>query len=160
MKKSPSSPQRSLRGRAIQHLARREHSRAELSKKLADFGTAEEIGNTLQELENSGLLSDTRAAEAYVRSHATRFGTARLIYDLRNRGIKPELIDASLHQEGIADELQRARELWQRKFFGVIAKDRQEWARQARFLQSRGFSTEIIRKLLKTPSDTEEFESE
>jgi regulatory protein len=48
----------------------------------------------------------------------------------------------------LPDELERAREIWARKFASPPA-DAREWARQARFIQSRGFSTDIIRRLLK-----------
>lgn len=158
MKTRPGSPQLALRLRAVGLLARREHSRAELATKLAPLGTSEEIGTVLDRLEQTGMLSDARAANAYVRGHAVRFGVAKLKHSLRSKGISDELIAASLAQEGMADEWQRARELWRRKFGGRqpaahAARDAREWARQARFLQSRGFSVEIIRKLLKTPDD-------
>ena len=152
----PGGPRSSLRGQAVKLLARRDHSRAELSKKLAPLGTAEEVNAVLAELELSGLLSDARAAAAYVRGHAARFGAAKLSHSLRAKGISTELIEASLGQQDLGDEMQRARELWQRKFGrqpAPDARDAKEWARQARFLQSRGFSTEIIRKLLKSTDD-------
>jgi regulatory protein len=104
------------------------------------------------------LLSDARAAAAYVRGHAARFGAAKLDHSLRAKGINAELIEASLAQQGLGDELQRARELWRRKFGNKPRQahdipDAKEWARQARFLQSRGFSVDIIRKLLKAPDN-------
>ena len=158
MKALPGNPQPSLRGQAVKLLARREHSRSELAKKLSPFATLEEINAVLDQLEQTGLLSDARAAAAYVRSHAARFGTAKLNHALRSKGIDAELIEASLAQQELGGELQRARELWQRKFgsrqqSGQVARGTKEWARQARFLQSRGFSAEIIRKLLKAPDD-------
>jgi regulatory protein len=129
-------------------LARREHSRAELERKLAADGTEEEIANVLTQLEAEGLLSDARAAGAYLRAHAGRFGVARLRQDLRKRGLSPELAPDDLADLG--DELGRARAVWAKKFAAAPA-DAQDWARQARFLQSRGFATDIIRKLLKSP---------
>ena len=159
MKNPPQGPQPTLRGRAIKLLARREHSRAELAKKLAvqadrtvAAASKEDIDSVLDQLEKSGLLSDARAAEAYVRGHAARFGTAKLSYSLRSRGIDSAVIEASLAQEGLADERTRATEVWRSKF-GDRPRDAREWARQARFLQSRGFSGEIIRKLLKEMPD-------
>jgi len=143
-----------LRGRAIKLLARREHSRAELAKKLAALGTPEEINAVLDQLEHTGLLSDARMAAAYVRGHALRFGAAKLNHSLRIKGISSELIEASLSQEGIADESVRAAALWRRKF-ADRPRDAREWARQARFLQSRGFSTDIIRRLLKEAPEGE-----
>ena len=152
----PGRPQPSLRGRAVKLLARRDHSRAELTKKLASLGSSEEIKTVLDQLEQTGLLSDARAAAAYVRGHAARFGAAKLGHSLRAKGISAELIEAILAGQELGGELERARALWQRKFGRLparAAKDVKEWARQARFLQSRGFSAEIIRKLLKSPDD-------
>jgi regulatory protein len=158
MKSLSDNPQLELRGRAVKLLARRDHSRSELTKKLLPLATLEEINAVLDQLEQTGLLSDARAAAAYVRGHAARFGAAKLDYSLRAKGISAELIEASLAQPELGDELQRARELWRRKFGnkpqpGYSPDSVKEWARQARFLQSRGFSAEIIRKLLSAPED-------
>ena len=135
-----------LRQRAIRWLARREHSRQELARKLAAHGTQEEIDAMLAQLESEGLVSDARFAEAYVRSHGLRFGAARLRHDLRNKGV-----DLGLAEQALGDlegELERAREVWTRKFSTAPA-DAREWARQARLLQGRGFAPELIRRLLK-----------
>ena len=98
MKTRPDSPQRSLRLRAVGLLARREHSRAELAKKLAPLGTMEEIVTVLDQLEQTGLLSDARAAHAYVRSHAARFGAAKLKHGLRSKGIGAEKVRPSVNK--------------------------------------------------------------
>ena len=158
MRKLPGNPQPSLREQAVKLLARRDHSRSELAKKLSPLATLEEINAVLDQLEQTGLLSDARAAAAYVRSRAARFGAAKLDYALRAKGISAEVIEASLAQQELGGELQRARELWRRKFgtkrqAGQTTDEAKEWARQARFLQSRGFSAEIIRKLLTAPDD-------
>ncbi len=155
MKPLPSNPQPSLRGQAVKLLARREHSRRELAKKLSTLGTLEEINAVLDQLEQAGLQSDARVAAAYVRGNAARYGVVKLKHALRNLGIESELIEASLAQEGIDDELQRARELWQRKFCGKSGDpvDKRDLARQARYMQSHGFSSEIIRKLIAAPDD-------
>jgi regulatory protein len=137
-----------LKARAIRLLARREHSRAELARKLSPHGTPEEIESVLADLQRSQLQSDARFAEAYVRSHGERFGAAKLRQTLRAKGIASELVEAELRGEDLPDELERARAVWARKF-AAPAADAREWARQARFLQSRGFSVEIIRRLLK-----------
>ncbi|HTY03003.1 MAG TPA: recombination regulator RecX [Rhodocyclaceae bacterium] len=138
-----------LRQRALRLLARREHSRAELKRKLATHGTDEDIANVLTQLETEGLLSDARAAAAFVRTRANRFGAARLRQDLRRRGLDPDLATAATDQ---GDELQRARAVWAKKF-GSAPTDAREWAQQARFLQGRGFAVEVIRKLLKGPHE-------
>jgi regulatory protein len=135
-----------LRQRAVRLLARREHTRAELARKLAALGTPEEIDTVLNELAGSGLQSDARFAESYLRSQSARLGAARLRQTLRQKGVSPDLITD--HVEDLPDELERARAVWQKKFSAAPA-DRGDWARQARFLQGRGFSVEIIRKLLK-----------
>ncbi len=135
-----------LRQRAIKLLARREHTRAELVRKLAPHGTQEEIRIVLNELAGSGLQSDARFAASYLGSQAGRLGAARLRQTLRQKGVATELIADQV--EDLPDELDRARAVWQKKFPAAPA-DRSDWARQARFLQGRGFSVEVIRKLLK-----------
>lgn len=132
--------------RAVGLLARREHTRAELARKLAPHGTPEEIDTVLTELALTGLQSDARFAESYVRGHAARLGAARLRQTLRTKGVAAELIDAQVAD--LPDESERVRAVWARKFSAPPA-DMREWARQARFLQGRGFSVEAIRKLLK-----------
>ncbi len=141
-----------LRQRAIRLLARREHTRAELARKLAPMGTEEDVESLLADLTASGLLSDARAASAYVRGNAARFGAARLRQTLRRKGVDSELIESQLAEADMPDELQRAREVWAKKF-AEAPRDAREWARQARFLQGRGFGTEIIRRLLKEPTE-------
>lgn len=132
--------------RAVRLLARREHTRAELARKLAPHGTEEEIDTVLNELARSGLQSDARFAESYLRSQAGRLGSARLRQTLRQKGVDTELVQIQV--EDLPDELARARGVWQKKF-AAAPTDAKEWARQARFLQGRGFSSEVIRKLLK-----------
>jgi regulatory protein len=141
---------KALRQRAVALLARREHTRAELVRKLSPLGTTEDIETVLGDLEGRGLLSDARAASAYVRSRAARFGAARLRQDLQRKGVAGELIEAEVAT--LPGELGRAREIWARKF-GTMPADAREFARQARFLQSRGFATEVIRKVLKDVAD-------
>jgi regulatory protein len=136
-----------LKGKALRMLARREHSRAELAQKLADEGTREDIQAVLDQLERSGLLSDARFAESFVSSRAARVGNARLRHDLRAKGIADDLIAAALPAEADS-EIERARNVRRRKFDAPPA-DRADYARQARFLQQRGFAADIIRKVLK-----------
>lgn len=135
-----------LRQRALGLLARREHSRAELARKLARHGTNEEITSLLDELSRAGLLSDQRFAESWTRSHGTRFGTARLRHDLAAKGVAEELIDRELAT--LPDEIERARAVWSKKF-STPAQEAREWTRQARFLAQRGFSSATIHRLLR-----------
>jgi regulatory protein len=139
-----------LRQQAIRLLARREHTRAELARKLAGLGTSEEIAAVLADMEASQLQSDSRTAESYLRGNSARLGASRLRHNLKSRGVTPELIDAQLAQAELPAEIERARAAWSRKFSAAPANQK-EWARQARFLQSRGFAGDIIRKLLKEP---------
>lgn len=132
-------------------LARREHSRAELTRKLSDDGSQEEIQAVLDRLEQTGLLSDARFAESFVSSRAARVGNARLRHDLRAKGVADDLVAAALPAEADS-EIGRAREVWRRKF-DAPPGDRNEFARQARFLQSRGFAADIIRKVLKETAE-------
>lgn len=100
----------------------------------------------LDRLQQRNLQSDARFAEAYVSARQARFGGFKLRYDLRARGVSDELIDRALAEPG-EDELTRAREVWQRKFDGPPA-DAREFSKQARFLYSRGFGADILKKLL------------
>ena len=142
----------SLRERALRHLARRDHSRAELARKLAPHGETAEIEAVIERMRELGLQSDERYAEAFVRSKATRFGAARLRNELARRGIDRDLIDAALDSECLESEAERARAVLRGRFASAPA-DAREWARQARFLQTRGFAPDLIRKLLKEPYD-------
>jgi len=139
-----------LTRRAVRLLARREHTRAELARKLAPHGAEDEIETVLDELARTGLQSDARCAESLVRSQAGRLGAARLRQALRQKGVAAELIDAQLTalSNQLPDEPARARAVWSKKFAAPPA-DAREWAQQARFLQGRGFSAETIRAVLK-----------
>ncbi len=142
----------SLRARALRHLARRDHSRVELAQKLAAHGTAAEIEEVLDRVAELGLLSDRRFAEAWVRGKAARFGAARLRAELLRRGVDRDLVDAALETECLESELDRARAVLRGRF-AAPPGDAREWARQARFLQSRGFAVDLIRKLLNERPD-------
>jgi regulatory protein len=147
--KSQKKPELSLRVRAMQYLARREHSRAELEKKLqSHVQEGEDLAAVLDELEKRNWLSDARAATQLVDAKRSRFGSQRIAHELRQRGIGENLIAEAL-PDLKASELETARDVWQRKF-GKPSQDTREKARQMRFLQSRGFSTDVILKVLKS----------
>ena len=139
-----------LRQQAIRLLARREHTRVELARKLAGLGTREEIDAVLAELESSHMQSDSRTAEAWLRGNAARLGASSLRHNLKSRGLAPELIEEQIAQADLPDEMERARAIWSRKF-GVPPGNAKDRARQARLLQSRGFASDIVRRLLKEP---------
>ena len=132
----------------MRFLARREYSRAELHTKLSSNATPEDnLDAVLDELVKRGWLSDARAAEQIVNARRARFGTQRIAHELKQKGISDDLINAALPQlkQG---ELEAAREVWQKKF-GAVAQDAKEKAKQMRFLQSRGFSMEVIFRVMK-----------
>jgi len=142
-----------LRERALRLLARREHSRAELVRKLGQAGFAQhDIAPLLDELEEKNWLSDQRFAESYVADHRARAGSIKLGYDLRQRGVSEAIIEGVL-SEHRDSELQRAQEVWQKKF-GSASSDATEKARQIRFMQSRGFTSEVIRRTIDVPTET------
>lgn len=135
-----------LRLRALRLLARREHSRAELQQKLAGHAeSAEALENLLDALESERLLSDQRYASQRVAVRAGRVGNARLKQELKAQGIEGEALTAALAEGG--DESERCRAVWNKKF-GAPPENAEGRARQMRFLQYRGFSSEAIRRVL------------
>ncbi|MFN7087280.1 MAG: recombination regulator RecX [Burkholderiales bacterium] len=143
-------PQTGLRARALALLARREHTRQELARKLAPHAeSAAALEALLAELAAGGLLSEERYAEMRAFVLGRKYGSARIAHELRAQGVPDEVIEAAVAQAKAGD-LERARAIWRRKF-GVVAASREMRARQARFLQSRGFSSEVIRKVIAGP---------
>lgn len=141
----------SLKGRALRLLARREHTRRELERKLASYEeTPGTLAAALDELQAQGWLNETRAAESLVHRRAGRLGVARLRQEMLEKGVSRELIEqtlANLQGNDATSELARAREVWRRRF-GVMPGEAKERARQARFLLARGFSGEVVRRVL------------
>ena len=138
----------SLRSRALALLARREHTRTELQRKLGSHAEdAQELTDLLDDLSRRGWLSDVRFAEALVHDKQAKFGTQRLAYELRERGVEESVIRAQL-ADLKESELERARQVWQSKF-GIFPEDAKARAKQMRFLQSRGFSFDVIGKVLR-----------
>jgi regulatory protein len=138
-----------LRERALRLLARREYARAELARKLAPHAeSGEALEALLDDLTARRLLSDERYVEMRLHARAARFGNARLAYELRTQGVADDLVAAAL--AGSENELERARQVWQRKFGDrPEAADATERARRMRFLLSRGFSGETIRRVVR-----------
>lgn len=144
--------EKSLLARALGHLARREHSRAELARKLAPFAQSkEQLEALLADLQTRKLLSEERFTDMLTRSRGERFGAARVRLELRAHGLSDELVRKSIVQLS-ATEVTRAREVWRRKFRAAPA-DAAERARQMRFLAQRGFSTDAIRRVVGGQSD-------
>jgi regulatory protein len=144
VKDAPPDSPGELRARALRLLARREHSRAELARKLAPRAESPAaLTALLDSLEQKKQLSNERFAAERARVLARKFGAARIRLDLKSKGVDPELV-ARVSGEG---DLAQARAILARKY-RLPASTREERARRMRFLQSRGFAHETIRKLL------------
>lgn len=133
-------------GRAIHLLARREHSRQELARKVnrEQQLSNEALDNLLDELEAAGYLSDQRYAEMLVRSSAARGqGPVKIQYALRDKGVDKTLAEAAL-AAAETDWLESARYQREKKFGEALPQNSKERARQYRFLAGRGFSIATI----------------
>ena len=144
MKTEPDSPQE-LKARALRYLVRREHSRDELARKLAPYAESNEIlEGVLRELESRKQLSNERFAEERARWLARKYGAARIRHDLKTKGISEAASDRAVAE---LDDMAKAKEILARKY-REPATTREERAKRARFLQGRGFSSDIIRRLV------------
>ena len=143
--------QLSLRGRALRYLAAREHSRVELERKLAVHALgAQELAAVLDDLTARGLLSDQRAAESLAYRRGTKLGTARVVHELKAKGVEPQAI-VQVAESLRVTERERALEVWARRF-GQTPVDPSERARQSRFLAQRGFAADTIAYVLRESS--------
>jgi len=140
--------QSTLRDRALGLLARREHSRAELGRKLAvHVGPEDDLEALLEDLHQRKLLSDERYAESRTHALSRKFGAARIVRELRARGLDKGLAERASAPARVT-EIERARAVWLRKFKNPPGS-RDERAKQMRFLQSRGFSFDAIRAVIR-----------
>jgi len=139
--------QPSLKGRALRLLSGREHSRAELERKLKSF--EEEPGSlaqALDELQAKGFISEQRVIESVVHRRAAKLGTARIKQELQGKGLDPVAVSAAL--VGLkASEHERALVVWRKKF-GAPPVDAPAAAKQMRFLAARGFGGDVIRRVV------------
>jgi regulatory protein len=162
----------SLKGRALQMLAQREHSQMELRRKLLRHARAEvaaeagaasaspdadpgevaqgeaaaRVDDLLQWLLSHRYLSDVRFVESRVHVRAPRFGNLRIRQELAQHGLA---LGEAVGQHLRDSEQSRAQAVWQRKY-GQAPADAAERARQMRFLAQRGFSADVIRQVLKS----------
>ncbi|QEI09480.1 recombination regulator RecX [Pigmentiphaga aceris] len=133
--------------RAADYLSRREHSRFELARKLGRWSDdRDEIEAVLDALTREGWMSTSRFVQSVVHRRASRQGTSRIIQELRQHGIDQAEI-AAVKPELQASEFVRAQTVWSKRF-GAVPPDRETWAKQARFLAARGFSQDVIRRVL------------
>lgn len=157
----------SLKARALRLLSSREYSRKGLASKLEESMArsmkkdplandaepkldvteiSKQIEAVLDDFEVRGWLSDERFAEALVRRRSERYGVRKIQDELLKAGVDGAKT-AGLLQGLRETERERAQELWQRKF-GVLAQDQKERARQYRFLASKGFSADVVCKIV------------
>jgi regulatory protein len=134
-----------LRVRALRLLTRREHSRAELARKLAPHAESPQaLEALLAELASRKQLSDERYAEARTHWLSRKYGAARIRQDLKVHGVADAVVDR-VSSEG---DLEKAKAILARKYREPAAT-REEKAKRMRFLQSRGFSYDTIRRVLR-----------
>lgn len=163
------APPLSLRARALQWLSQREHSRLELRRKLLRAARQREAGAASEGVEpaNPGpevdalldwlaanrYLSEARFVESRVHARSARFGNRRITQELAQHGAA---LDASTAEQLKTTELARARAVWQRKFGAAPAADMAARAKQTRFLAGRGFSAEVIRRVVRGGGDIDD----
>ncbi len=137
----------SLKARAVGYLSRREHARDELARKLRPYAEdPAEIEAVLDALQREGWQSNERFAQGLVHRRAALRGTARIVQELRQHGLDDHLV-AQASARLKATEHERAQAVWAKRY-GTKPVDRNDYARQARFLAGRGFSSETIRRVL------------
>ena len=144
----------SLKGRALRLLSGREYSRAELVKKLSQFETTPgELEKALDELQAKDFINEQRVVDSVLHRRSAKLGTARIKQELQSKGL-----DAGAVLDAVdllkSTEVERAREVWRKKF-GKSAEEAlparisaSERGKQMRFLMSRGFGSEAIRKVI------------
>ncbi|MFZ5957218.1 recombination regulator RecX [Pseudomonas knackmussii] len=142
-----------VRRAAMDLLARREHGRTELARKLRQRGaTAELIEPALDRLAEEGLLNESRYLEAFIASKArSGYGPLRIREELGQRGLPRGEIEKAL-AEAEVDWRAQLHEVWRRKF-PRLPQDARERAQQGRFLAYRGFSMEAINRLFSGRGD-------
>lgn len=138
-----------LETRAMRYLARREYSRQELAQKLsvnAHVSDSEALAAVLDQLEQQGFLSAQRVVEQTTHLRRARYGSQRIIHELKNKGIDAHLIDEIMPTLQ-ATENETASTVWRKKF-GQLPSTREEYAKQMRFMMNRGFSVQTVRQIL------------
>ena len=144
----------SLKGRALRLLSGREHSRAELERKLAAFEQEPgELARALDELQAKDFINEQRVVDSVVHRRSAKLGATRIRQELQGKGLAGEAI-AQAVQSLQATEVQRAREVWRKKFSGPPA-DAAERGKQARFLAARGFTSAAIHQVIRDAEEVE-----
>ena len=146
----------SLKGRALRLLAGREHSRAELQRKLSAHETEPgELAKALDELEAKGFINEQRVLESVLHRRSARLGASRVRQELQAKGLDPQAVAEAVAGLRGTEEA-RAREVWRKRFAGPPA-DAAERGKQMRFLLTRGFGAEVVRRVVRgAPADHSE----
>ena len=144
----------SLKGRALRLLTGREHSRAELERKLALHAESpEQLAQVLDELQAKDFISEARVVASVINRKQAKLGASRIKRELQGKGIDADVV-ANAMGELKATELQRAREVWRKKFDSKTDAPSMadispaERAKQMRFLAARGFGADVIRRVV------------
>ena len=137
----------SLKGRALRLLSGREYSRAELERKLKPFEEAPgELAQALDALQAKDFINEQRVVDSVLYRRSAKLGTARIRQELQTKGLDPGMVlDAVASLQDT--ELARAREVWRKKF-GTPPLDVAARGKQQRFLLARGFSGDVVRKVV------------
>lgn len=137
----------SLKARAIDFLSRREHSRLELQRKLQRHSDDPVlIESLLDELESQNWLCNERFAQSLLNRRAHKYGNRRIFQELQQQGVGEQQLE-KIRDQLIDSEFERAQEVWSRKF-GLLPTDQKMYAKQFRFMASRGFNPGLLRKIL------------
>ncbi|MDO5666388.1 MAG: recombination regulator RecX [Alcaligenaceae bacterium] len=172
--------QLSLLARAIAILSRRDHSEKELRQKLQRYtDDFDEIDSVLSRLQQENWQSDQRFVENFVQSREQRWGNQKILQALAQHELDSESL-TELKEDLKDTEYQRAREVWIKRFgakygidfygsessadYELLDQDEQlsfeeqakERARQMRFLASRGFSADVVYKVVNSRGAPEE----
>ena len=147
-------PTLSLKGRALRLLSGREHSRAELERKLAAHEEEPgQLARILDELQARDFINEQRVVDSVVHRRSGKLGAMRIRQELQSKGLDSEKVKDAVGRLK-STELARAREVWARKFDALPA-DPAERGKQARFLGARGFDGDVVRRVL-SGSDPDE----
>ncbi len=142
----------SLKGRALRLLSQREHSRFELERKLKPFEeTPGELAEALDFLQAKDFINEQRVVESVVNSRSRKLGASRVRQELQAKGLPVEAIVEAV-QEMRSTELERAREVWRKKF-GEPPIDQAARVKQVRLLVSRGFAPEVVKRVVAGSED-------
>jgi regulatory protein len=137
----------SLTGRALRLLSTREHSRAELERKLTRFEEeAGQLAKVLDALAAKDFINEERVVESVLHRRSAKLGASRIKQELQSKGLAPQAV-AQAMDELRGSELERAREVWRKKF-GQAPVDAAQRGKQMRFLASRGFGGDTIHRVI------------